>query len=174
ASISGSPMVTDVPRLCAFYLRRLSLSAERSIRAENCCCRWYLSGPDDPTGPALHSSSRVFAIDGDGVEVNHWVMLVACGRGNLRVTLTLSTGSKHIGVAFMDLDQFNVFSEAFRPAEIELRNEAGVLATLEVHSAAFTRNADLLTPEERQDSSIGSLLPLEDPQAASIISGFEE
>ncbi|KAF4737078.1 hypothetical protein FOZ62_024114 [Perkinsus olseni] len=101
-------------------------------------------------------------------------MLVACGRGNLRVTLTLSTGSKHIGVAFMDLDQFNVFSEAFRPAEIELRNEAGVLATLEVHSAAFTRNADLLTPEERQDSSIGSLLPLEDPQAASIISGFEE
>ncbi|KAF4724292.1 hypothetical protein FOZ62_005713 [Perkinsus olseni] len=167
-------MVTDVPRLCAFYSRRLSLSAERSIRPENCCCRWYLSRPDDHTGPTLHSSSRVFAIDGDGVELKHWVMLAMCGRGNPRVTLTLSTGSKHIGVAFMDLDQFNVISEVFRPAEIELRNEAGVVATLEVHSAAFTRNADLLTSEERQGSSTGSLVPLEDPQAASIISGFQE
>ncbi|KAF4671935.1 hypothetical protein FOL47_001089 [Perkinsus chesapeaki] len=84
-----------------------------------------------------------------------------------------SDSTEHIGVAFIDLNQFNTTSPAHRTQSISLENQAGIIATLEVSTAAHKRSSNMTTDVKRLDSSeIGSLLPLDDPQAAGIVAEF--
>ncbi|EER14835.1 hypothetical protein Pmar_PMAR009430 [Perkinsus marinus ATCC 50983] len=136
----------------------------------------YLSKPDDSSIPAMHSSSHKFILNSDPIELRHWTPLLLreeVDHHHLRITLTLSTDTDHLGVALMGFQQFTLSIDAFRTTEVELLNEAGIIATIEICTAVFPRDVKFITPLEQEESLLGSLLPLEDPQVANIMSTFE-
>jgi len=120
--------------------------------------RWYADDQND--------CSEKFSMDSTSTASPRYCAFMVASfadRDNRQkeVTLTLSVGNEHLAADFLDLCNFST-EEAFKDHTVELKSESGVLATLELHTAAQRRYADgPVVPQE----TIYFVQPATDTQA---------
>eukprot|EP00927_Polykrikos_kofoidii_P006771 TRINITY_DN12746_c0_g1_i1.p1 TRINITY_DN12746_c0_g1~~TRINITY_DN12746_c0_g1_i1.p1 ORF type:complete len:1641 (-),score=380.61 TRINITY_DN12746_c0_g1_i1:224-5146(-) len=153
--------------LYIMYVDSIQLAPEMADLAQtSVVVRWYVDNDN--------ACSNTMQLSGTGPSRANYCAFMVCSfddpenRGSKPVTMTLSPvdGQEHLGVAFLDLTSFSVQTQ-FKEARVELQSQAGVVATVDLHTASqerWVRDAPIVTRDDAYfvDHSV-------DPQAAYLI-----
>eukprot|EP00931_Biecheleriopsis_adriatica_P035779 TRINITY_DN20611_c0_g1_i2.p1 TRINITY_DN20611_c0_g1~~TRINITY_DN20611_c0_g1_i2.p1 ORF type:complete len:1195 (-),score=258.44 TRINITY_DN20611_c0_g1_i2:108-3692(-) len=122
--------------LYIMYVEKLVLSPDSAdLEGSDVVVRWYIDEE--------HDCSRQFVLAKGEVRCNYCTFFsisfadMANRSRNLTMTLSAPEGD-HIGVAFLDLSSFS-HDEQFKIEKAELQNSAGIVATVDLHTASQQR-----------------------------------
>ncbi|CEM00959.1 unnamed protein product [Vitrella brassicaformis CCMP3155] len=138
SSSSAHPLVSSEVVMFLLYVDQIKLLEHFPLLTWHCVCRWYVD--------SAHEVSREFTFERDIVELGFCSFLVIPVKrlptGKIlsrKVSLTLSfANGEHIAVAFLDLKDFGC-TEKFKRCTVELKNQAGVFAVVQLYSASQKR-----------------------------------
>ncbi|CAE8613190.1 unnamed protein product, partial [Polarella glacialis] len=147
--------------LYIMYVEKITLQPEMAdLNGSEVVVRWYIDNENDCSKPFELAVTNA-------VRANYCSFLCLSlpdveNRAR-SVTMTLSApDGDHLGVAFLDLANFSR-EEVFKVEQVELKNQAGVVAVADLHTACQQRWSDSAPIQTREDAFF--VEPMGDAQA---------